>query len=404
MNPANTMPSRLKTPTMHTSGVSRHIVHGVLSLDLGGLERLVLDLVKIGVQRGHRVSVVCVERPGKLAGQAEDMGANVVCLNKPRGRSRQAVADAELLLRELQPDVLHTHQIGALWYLGQAAARMGLAGVVHTEHSDHVRLATGWLGKLRARYLWWRGGRLAARICCVSDDVATAMRRLGTVPSGRVKVVPNGIDTDVYGDRSRRNELRKRLGLCREGDAAGAVVVGTVGRLTEVKRQDLLLRAVASLSESFPRLRLLLVGDGPERARLEEFAATLGIAERTVFAGYQARPEEYLAAMDLFALTSRHEALPLALLEAWASGVPVVASAVGGIPKVVEQGRTALLFPSGDCEALVETLRIVLSDTELASKLALSGAAEVQAKYSLQRMADNYEQQYQAAAKAMANG
>jgi len=382
-------PPMCSSPVPRTA--SRHIVYGVLSLDLGGLERLVLDLIKIGVRQRDQLTVVCIERPGKLAGQAKELGASVVCLNKPQGRSRRIVTDAERLLRQLQPDVLHTHQIGALWYLGQAASRIGLAGVLHTEHSDHVRHATGWLGKLRARYLWWRGGRLAARICCVSDDVAMAIRRWGTVPPSRVGVVPNGIDTDIYGDRSRRDKLRESLGI-----GVGAMVLGSVGRLTEVKRQDLLLRAVATLAGSFPELRLLLVGDGPERARLEEFAVTLGVAERTVFAGYQAHPEQYLAAMDLFALTSRHEALPLALLEAWASELPVVASAVGGIPKMVEQGETGLLFPSGDCEGLVDALRTVLSNQKLARKLASAGAAEVQAKYSLQRMADDYEQQYQA--------
>lgn len=178
---------------------SRHIVHGVLSLDLGGLERLVLDLVKSCICRGDQVSVVCVERPGKLAGIAEGLGARVVCLDKPPGRSRQALDDAERVLRELQPDVLHTHQIGALWYLGEAARRMGLAGVVHTEHSDHVRQAKTWLGKLRARYLWWRGGKLASRVCCVSADVAAAVRRWGTVPAGRVAVVLKGVS---IGDRS----------------------------------------------------------------------------------------------------------------------------------------------------------------------------------------------------------
>lgn len=364
-------------------------MHGVLSLDLGGLERLVLDLIKIGVQRGDRVSVICVEHSGKLAGEAEKLGASVVCLNKPQGRSLQAVVDAERLLRELQPDVLHTHQIGALWYLGQAAARIGLACVVHTEHSDHVRHSKTWLGKLRARYLWWRGGRLAARFCCVSEDVAAAVRRWGTVPAERVSVVANGIDTDVYGDRSGRVELRNRLGIPTDG-----IVIGSVGRLAEVKRQDLLLEGFADLVGEFPKLRLLLVGDGPERQRLEELAKGRGVAERTVFAGYQVQPEQFLATMDLFALTSRHEALPLALLEAWASSLPVVASAVGGIPKVVEHGKTGLLFPSGNSAALVESLRKILTEQALARDLAEAGRAEVQAKYSLVRMAGEYDEQY----------
>lgn len=378
-------------PTVQPTRAPRHIVHGVLSLDLGGLERLVLDLVKVGVQRGERITVVCIERPGQLAGQAEELGAGIVCLNKPPGYSPHTVADAERILQQLQPDLLHTHQIGALLYLGRAADRVGLVGVVHTEHSDHVRQATSWLGKLRARYLWWQGGRLAARICCVSDDVAAAMRRWGTVPSRRLAVVPNGIDTDLYGDRSGRGALRERLGI-----SARSIVIGSVGRLTEVKRQDLLLHALAALAESFPELRLLLVGDGTERGRLGQLAAKLNVEDRTTFAGYQAHPERFLAAMDLFALTSRHEALPLALLEAWASRLPVVSSAVGGISKVVEHGRTGLLFPSGDCGALVESLRKVLTDGALAQNLAAAGRAEVEAKYSLQRMADSYERQYHA--------
>jgi glycosyltransferase involved in cell wall biosynthesis len=370
----------------------KHVVHGVLSLDLGGLERLVLDLVKHGAGVGNRVTVVCVERPGKLAGRARELGAEVVCLDKPAGRSQRAVADAERVLRELRPDVLHTHQIGALWYLGQAARRVGLECVVHTEHSDHVRQAKTWLGKVRARYLWWRGGRLARQVCCVSADVAAAMQHWGTVPAGRVSVVLNGIDTEVYGNRAERDALRRELGLPEE-----AVVIGTVGRLAEVKRQDLLLEAFAQLAGEFANLRLLLVGEGPEREALESLAERLGVREKVVFAGYQANPERFLAAMDLFALTSRHEALPLSLLEAWASGLPVASSAVGGIPKVVEDGVTGLLFPSGKQAELVHCLRRLLTDATLRARLSAAGKSQVQAQYSLVRMARDYDRAYTAA-------
>jgi glycosyltransferase involved in cell wall biosynthesis len=372
------------------SELRQHITHGVLSLDLGGLERLVLDLAKRDARRGNRVTIVCVERQGKLAEAARELGAEVICLNKPRGRSSLAVEQATRLLDDLKPDVLHTHQIGALWYLGQAAVRTGLKCVVHTEHSDHVRQTRSWLGKVRARYLWWRGGRLAKRVCCVSPDIAAAVRRWGTVPAGRVAVVPNGIDVERYGEGRGR-----RTGGRRTDDE---IVIGTVGRLNEVKRQNLLIEAFARLAGEFPQLRLLLVGDGPERQRLEEQTKRLGVAERVNFAGFQAQPEAFLRQMDVFALTSRHEAMPLSLLEAWASGLPVVASAVGGIPAIVEHGQTGLLFNSGDCEALIQSLRNILTDKNLASALADHGHAEVVAKYSLQRMADDYERQYQLAA------
>jgi glycosyltransferase involved in cell wall biosynthesis len=374
----------------------QNILFGVLSLDLGGLERLVLDLARVNVRRGNAVSIVCIEHDGRLADEAREIGAEVVSLNKGPGRSSQAMADARRLLAELQPDVVHTHQIGALWYLGRAARELGIESIVHTEHSNHVKQARSWRGKLRARYLWWSAGRLARRFCCVSDDVAAAVRQWGTVPRRRVSVVLNGIDTERYGDRSERPAVRRGLGI-----ADDAVVIGTVGRLAEVKRQDLLVRAVAELRGKLPQATLLVVGDGPERERLEALAAELGVASAVKFAGYQSQPERFLAAMDVFALTSRHEALPLSLLEAWATGLPVVSSAVGGIPKVVEHERTGLLFESGDVAGLTASLARLLSDRELAAQLAAAGEREVRENYSLERMADEYERHYAAATGAV---
>src|SRR5882724_9838812 len=107
------------TPRAGTGAL--HVVRGVLALDVGGLERIVLDMIRAGCREGHRVSVVCVERPGALAAEAKRLGADVISLDKPPGRVRPTVLKAAAALSALQPDVVHTHQIGALWYVGQAA-------------------------------------------------------------------------------------------------------------------------------------------------------------------------------------------------------------------------------------------------------------------------------------------
>lgn len=379
-------------PTVTKSkSVERHIIHAVLSLDVGGLERIVLDLVRTGIKRGQRITVLCLERPGQLAAEVEAAGAHVVCLHKLPGIQKETTRKAREVLADLKPDVLHTHQIGALWYLGPAAKDLGIP-VVHTEHIDNVGKAKGWLRKLKNRILWNRAARFASRFCCVSDDIARTARRWGTVPGRKLRVLLNGIDTERNSDRSARQRKRRELGL-----ADDAAVIGCVGRLNEVKRQDLLVEAFAVLAKERPDLRLLLVGDGPERAALEEQVGRLGVADRVIFAGYQANPEEFLAVMDVFALTSRLEGLPLVMLEAWASGLPVVSSAVGGIPAVVEAGKTGLLFPSGDCEALVDCLRKVLQDQSLAAALGERGRREVGAKYSLERMAADYDREYELA-------
>ncbi|MEX2172924.1 MAG: glycosyltransferase family 4 protein, partial [Pirellulaceae bacterium] len=164
----------------------------------------------------------------------------------------------------------------------------------------------------------------------------------------------------------------------------------------EVKRQDLLIRAFAALQGQgkHASLRLLIVGDGEERTRLEKLAFSLGVGERTIFAGYQAQPENFFQAMDLFVLTSRHEGLPLALLEAWASGLCVVSSSVGAIPQTVTGGVNGVLFPSGNRQALTDALARLLDDPELMGRLGRAGRARVGQEYSLDQMAAAYERRY----------
>jgi glycosyltransferase involved in cell wall biosynthesis len=166
--------------------------------------------------------------------------------------------------------------------------------------------------------------------------------------------------------------------------------------LNEVKRQDLLLRAVAALGPGYDDIQVLLVGDGPARGELEQLVPSLGLKGRVYFAGYQSAPERFLPAMDVFALTSRLEGLPLALLEAWAAGLPIVSSAVGGVPKLVENGGAGLLFPNGDQDGLVVALRSLFADPLKAAQMATAGQTLVRERYSLERMASDYESRYRA--------
>ncbi len=368
-----------------------HIVHGVLTLDVGGLERIVLSLVRSARERGHRVSIICVERPGKLAAEAEAEGARVMSLDKPPGRLRKYIPRAATLLRELSPDVLHTHQIGAAWYLGQAARSLGRPPVLHTEHGNEFARSRCWLKNVKVRLFLRQTAKYIGQFCCVSDEIARGVTHWWTVPRAKVAVVPNGIPTRGLTDVVNSQLFRKTLGI-----SENALVVGTVGRLVEVKRHDLLIRAVSRLVPAIPELHLILVGDGPMREKLVDLARELNIDERVHFAGYQPHPEQYLRIMDVFALTSRSEGFPVSLLEGWVAGLPVVCSAVGGIPDVVTSGRDGLLFPSGDEEALVSSLSSLIADRGLRAMLGSAGNQLVRERYSLERMASEYESRYRA--------
>lgn len=360
----------------------------MLSLDVGGLERIVIDLVRIGHRRGDRVSVICLEKEGNLAELAEKAGATVHCLRKPPGRRPEILPVAASLLASLRPDVLHTHQIGPAWYLSQIA-RSFRVPLIHTEHGDPFARASRPLQIAKLRLFYAQTARRLRLFCCVSNDIAAAMGRFRTVPSRLLTVVPNGIRTDEQDGLPAPEQVRAQWSIPKEG-----LVVGTVGRLDEVKRQDLLLEAFAKVAGRYADSFLMLVGDGPERANLERKVSLLGLQDRVRFAGFQREPEAYYRAMDLFALTSRSEGLPVSLLEAWAASKPVLCTAVGGIPAVVTDGVDGKLVPSGDMGAIVAALSLLMEDPDRRRRMGEAGRKKVLASYSLDRMADAYRSRY----------
>lgn len=338
-------------------------------------------MVRSGVRGGQRVSVVCLERPGELAGGVERAGARVYCVNKRPGLRLGTVGQLRKLFEDIRPDVVHTHQIGALFYAGPAARRAGVPVVVHTEHGKHYDNAP-----LRRRLMARWAARYAQRYFCVSADIAAAVLSRRIAPAWKIEVVANGIDTARYAQSSDASALRETLGIPLE-----APVVGTVGRLAEVKRQDVLLRAFARLHGA---CHLVIVGDGPMRPALQRLATELEISERVHFAGYQETPERFFHVMDVFALTSRSEGMPLAVLEAWAAGVPVVASRVGGLPELIEEGVNGLMFEAGDDPTLAIHLEHLLLDLEQARALGAAGRQTVRSQFDVSVMAQRYQERY----------
>jgi glycosyltransferase involved in cell wall biosynthesis len=363
------------------------IAHVVLSLDVGGLERIVMHLARQFMVDGHEVFVICLEKPGSLASFAEAEGAKIIFLGKQPGVTPALVKRIRAVLREIQPDVVHTHQIGALLYAGWAARRQRISAVVHTEHSNHVAMCKSRSRRLRIRLLWWLAARYADYFFCVSKNVADAARSV--VPKRKIKVIDNGIDTSVFDETDHRDLVRRQLNI-----PADALVIGNVARLHEVKCLDLLIRAFGDVHAERPAAHLLLVGDGPCKESLERLAAEIKLKPMVHFAGYQAEPHRYMQAMDIFALTSRLEGMPLAILEAWAARLPVVASRVGGIPGLVDDGTSGLLFDSGDQEALKRQLLRLASDCRLASSLGAAGRKRVEADFDMRQMAANYMSHY----------
>lgn len=326
----------------------------ITSLGRGGAERVLLILCRELRRRG----VACVVRallPGgaladDLRREGFDVGdlglAGLGALGTP-GRLRR-------LVEEVEPDIVHAHLFHA-----SALARLFVRGVpvVSHVHVEERRLR----GHLFLERLLRR--RAAAHIC-VSWAVAEHLVVRCGVRGDAVRVVKNAVELERFANLPGRAEARRRLGLPQE-----EALIGCVARLDVQKGIDYLLQALARLRGSGVPVRLALVGGGPLRQRLERRARVLGIAGAVVFAGEVPDVVPWLAAFDVFALPSLWEGMPLALGEAMAAGLPVVATAVSGTPEMVKDGENGLLVPPRDPVALAEALRRLVTDEELARRL-----------------------------------
>jgi glycosyltransferase involved in cell wall biosynthesis len=328
-------------------------------LGRGGTERLLAGTVR-HLDRTRFTAEVAYLLPWKDAfvAEVEAAGVPVECLDARRPTSVAWVRRLRRLVRDHEIDLVHTHMP-----VPAAVARLALprgVAFVHTEHNmwGRYRLPTRLAN--RATY------RRNAAVIAVSDGVAASI-----ASPVLVEVVTHGIDTGAMrpADDESRRAARATLGL-----DADAPVIGTVGNFTVKKDQATLLEAAARLTDEQPGLRVVLVGSGPLEDELRAHTRRLGIEDATVFAGSRDDVFALLPALDLFALSSRFEGLPIALLEAMACGVPPVVTRVGGIPEVVTDGHDGVLVDPGDAEALATALGKLLADPGRRNELAAHAA------------------------------
>lgn len=358
-----------------------HVVHVVLSLDVGGLEQVVLHLTRAAPGLKQRVSILCIERFGALRQAAEEAGATVLCIEKQPGLRFDTVQKVKAILTPLKPDVVHTHQIGALFYTGPAARSLQIPVIVHTEHGKQI---TTW----KQRLLGWWAARYVHRLFAVSADIKATLAKT-IAPASKIEVIPNGIDVKALQQPSEVATLRAKWDI-----PVNAPIIGTVGRLAFVKRQDLLLRLFHKVRERVPDCHLIMVGDGEERTRLQSIAQEMGMATHVRFVGMQNEPADFLHLMSAFILTSESEGMPLSLLEAWTAGVPVFVFGVGGLPELVKEGETGYLASFGEVEQLAEKVVQHVEHPDRAKTLIERAQAKVWREFDVSTMAATYDQQY----------
>ena len=327
-------------------------------------------------KRGMQHSIVCLKGEAAIRDRFGDV-VRIHCMNA-------GVNDLSLpwrlrkLIREIRPTVIHARNWGA--WPDVALARLLFWPPIPLVFSFHGLDRAGQM-PLRRRLAFRVLAGITTRVFTVSEGAKRYLVDEVGLSASRIQVIPNGVDAKRFSPGPPRTR-------------GGRLVLGTVGSLTPVKNQALLIRSCAALASHGVDWELRLAGKGPWEARLRQLAAHLGVAEQVRFHGAVEEVPAFLRDLDLFALPSDTEAHPNALLEAMACGLPCVASGVGGVPEVLAKGQCGIIVAPGEQAALTHQIVRLARDGELARRLGIAARERVRREYSLERMLQAYERLY----------
>jgi glycosyltransferase involved in cell wall biosynthesis len=323
----------------------------------GGLERVVLDIIA-SIDRSRFTPFFCtlLAPDAEMFRKLERLDVPSTVIDKGDGVSWSLAVRLSRLLRRERIDLVNPHDIGATLYAAPAARMAGIDAVVHTDHSQILTKK-----RLLPVYRWVLQHLVTGSVTVSRDLEAYLVEEMG-VDRARIVTIPNGIDVKKFEAAAGDPALRKQLGI-----AEGASVIGSVGRLTEQKGMEYLIDAFPAVIARHPGAALVIVGDGELRAALEKRAVDNGLEGRIVFTGIRDDVSRMLGLFDIFVLPSLWEGQPITIMEAMASGRPIVATDVGGNGEILQSGRLGILVPSRDPDAIAGEVNRLIEDPSMAA-------------------------------------
>lgn len=357
----------------------------VLSLTPGGAESLVIALCR-RLGEHFDFAVCCLDGVGPWADELRRSGVEVIGLERPPGFHPSLGRRIAAVARARGATLLHCHQYSPFVYGRVAQLCDSRLRVIYTEHGRLSDAPPSWKRQAVNPLL----GRFSGAVVAVSCELREYMVR-ARFPRRRVRVIHNGIDPGAVVTADERLRARRALGF-----AAGTPVIATVARLDPVKDLLTLLNAVALVRRTLPEARLVIAGDGRERATLEARAAAPDLHGAVTFIGMRSDVRRLLPAADVYANSSISEGVSITILEAMAASVPVVATRAGGTPEVVQDGETGVLVPSRDPARLAAALLTLTTDPAGRRHIGAAGRRRLEAAFTLQRMAADYQRLYHA--------
>jgi glycosyltransferase involved in cell wall biosynthesis len=369
------------------------VAHCLEQVRSGGVERRRLSLArKLDPERFEQM-LICTEVDPELRSQFEAAGCKVAEIGAMRrGIDWRRIRVAASLLRNFRPHIVH----GAVFegvIIATLAGKLARVPAIIAEETI-TPVGRRWTGHLYYRLLTALADRVVAISGAVSDYLTKSIR----LPPSKVRLIVNGVAEPDAPSPAEVDSVRTSLGL-----TDGALVIGTAGRLASPRRHSPdahkriadAIFAMRQVLEQFPSARLLIVGDGPDRRFLEQFAAREGLTDSVIFAGFQPRVRPYLECMDVLVHPSQTEGLPLLPVEAMFASKPIVASDVAGSNEVVVDGETGFLVPVRNPDALAQRLIELLASPELRTKMGAAGLRRARRYFSEERYVREVGEMYQ---------
>lgn len=368
------------------------VLHLVYRFDTGGLENGVVNLINHMPPGAYRHAVVALTdvAPG-FARRIVRGDVEFVALHKPPGHAARLYPRLLQLFRQMRPAIVHSRNLAALecqvpaWWADVPVA-------VHGEHGRDVDDLDG----SRKRYQWMRRAYrpFVDQYVALSCDLAGYLRQRVGVPERRVAQIYNGVDIQRFHPADGGRAVLPGSPF----NDPTLFIVGTVGRMQTVKAQTLLanafVRALALQPALRSRLRLVMVGEGPLRAEAQELLAAVGVADLAWLPGERADVPDVMRGLDCFVLPSLAEGISNTILEAMATGLPVLATQVGGNAELVVESETGVIVPSGDTEAMAQALVALVGDPDRARAMGQAGRSRVERQFSLPAMVRAYQGLY----------
>lgn len=356
-------------------------------LAIGGLQQVVVNICRVIDKERFDVSVLCLRELGEYVPELEKLGVKVSLLpKKEKGTDYLAFLKVAKILREENIDIIHTHNTQP-FFDGTIAAK--LAGVRCIIHTDHARKFPD---KRRYMFAEWVMSLFAYRVVGVSDHTTENLRRYEKISKSKLVTIVNGIDENKYNIKIDKAKKRQEIGI-----KNGGYIIGLCVRLSEQKGITYLLDALPAIIKRYPDVTLVIAGEGDLENALKQKAGALNIAAHVAFIGTRLDIPELLKLFDLYVLPSLWEGLPMGIIEAMASGCPVVATDVGGVNMAIENNVNGMLVEPKDPDKLSAAI-IKLLDDEKAKTDFINRSYEIfNSRFSARIMTKRYEDLYDAA-------